>query len=131
MSRDRVERVALTEAAFRIANERMARWEERRTSDAPESFYCECFDPACREELRLTRAEYEAVRANPLRFLVKGTHVLPDLETEVETHERYSVIEKPNALHALLEQADPRTEGEGPARDEAGALADEIVPDDR
>jgi hypothetical protein len=126
MARERAESVALTEAAFRIANERMARWEERQTDDRPASFYCECATVGCREEIRLTRAEYEAIRVDPRRFAVVPGHVIADLETEIESHPGYTVIEKPVVLQALLDEADPRSTASGPAGDEASRLADEI-----
>jgi hypothetical protein len=131
MTRDRAERVALTEAAFRIANERMAGWEERRTGDgAVASYFCECGIDGCREEVRLTQAQYEAVRAEPRRFVVRHGHVIEDLEIELERHDGYSVIEKPAALKPLLDDTDPRGEPAGPALDEASRLADEIARDD-
>lgn len=127
MARDRAERVALTEAAFRIANERMARWEEHLTDGGAASFYCECALEDCREEIRLTRDQYEAIRSDPSRFAVVPGHLIPDLETEIESHPGYAVIEKPRALRPLLDEVDPRTESSGPARDEASRLADEIT----
>jgi hypothetical protein len=123
---DRVQRVALTEAAFRIANERIAGWEESRSSDAAQSYYCECALVGCREAVRLTRSEYEAVRAEPRRFFVVKGHIVEDLETEVASHDGYSVIEKPSSLLGLLREADPRSDATGPASDTAAALADEI-----
>jgi hypothetical protein len=125
MARERAESIALTEAAFRIANERMARWEERQADTGPASFYCECALADCREEIRLTRVEYEAIRANPLRFAVVPGHLIADLETELESHPRYAVIEKPTSLQSLLLEA----AADGPARDEAAELADEILRD--
>jgi hypothetical protein len=52
MSSDRVHDVALTEAAFRIANERMARWEERHAEAADELYLRECAEQPCRERFR-------------------------------------------------------------------------------
>jgi hypothetical protein len=131
MARDRAESVALTEAAFRIANERMAAWEERRTADgAPASYFCECAFANCREEVRLTREEYDAVRGEPRRFFVLHGHIIEDLETELERYASYSVIEKPPALAPLLDDTDPRGEPGGPALEEASALADEIEQPD-
>jgi hypothetical protein len=127
MARDRAESVALTEAAFRIANERMAAWEERQSSDGgPESYYCECAFEDCKEEIRLTREQYDAVRAQPRQFFVLHGHIIEDLEIELERNDGYSVIEKPPALAPLLEHTDPRGEPGGPAHDEASSLADEI-----
>jgi hypothetical protein len=132
MTRDRAERVALTEAAFRIANERMAGWDERRAGNGAEASYiCECADADCREDVRLSQAEYDAVRAEPRRFVVLHGHIIEDLETELERHDLYSVIEKPAYLQPLLEDTDPRGEPAGPALDEASQLADEIArPED-
>lgn len=127
MARDRAESVALTEAAFRIANERMAAWEERKGSNgAGESYYCECAMQSCRDEIRLTREQYDAVRAEPRRFFVLHDHILEDLETELERYASYSVIEKPPMLAPLLDDTDPRGEPGGPALEEASSLADEI-----
>jgi hypothetical protein len=131
MSRDRAESVALTEAAFRIANERMSQWEERRRAGAaPASYFCECGIDGCREEIRLTQAEYEAVRSAPRHFFVLPEHIIEDLETEVERHDGYLVIEKPPMLQGLLNDTDPRQDGGGPALDEASHLADEIRRDE-
>jgi hypothetical protein len=126
MARDRAESVALTEAAYRIANERMAAWEERQSSDGAESYYCECAIDRCREEIRLTREQYEAVRAQPRQFFVLHGHIIEDLETELERYDTYSVIEKPKQLGPLLDDTDPRGRPGGPALDEASTLADEI-----
>ena len=120
------ERAALTEAAFRIANERMHRWEER--TEGPDSYLCECAIEHCREYVELTKAEYEAVRADVRHFAVLPGHVLEDLEEVVETHGHYVVIEKPPQLKGLLEETDPREDAQGELRDEATKLADEIDP---
>ena len=125
---DRAEDVALTEAAFRIANERMARWEERHGSRAEEFYMCECASRPCRERISLTREQYEAVRADARRFLVVPGHVLPDLETVVETFPAYQVVEKPSALMDLLMETDPRHEGSGESVDAARKIADTIDP---
>jgi hypothetical protein len=132
MARDRAESVALTEAAFRIANERMASWEERQAADGgDESYFCECAVQGCREEIRLTREQYDAVRVEPRRFFVLHDHIIEDLETELERHRGYSVIEKPPMLAPLLDDTNPRGEPGGPAHEEASSLADEIEQRDR
>jgi hypothetical protein len=129
MARDQAERVALTEAAFRIANERMSAWEETRTADEPATYFCECAVDGCREGVRLSRAEYEHIREDPRHFAVLHGHILPEFETEVERHDGYSMIEKPNALVPLLNETDPRGEPSGAANDEATELADDIKRD--
>src|SRR3954467_5679775 len=107
MSTDRAEDVALTEAAFRIANERTSRWEERHRERAEELYLCECAARPCRQRIPLTREQYEAVRSDWRRFFVVPGHVIPDLETVVETFADYQVIEKPNALMDPPKETDP------------------------
>jgi hypothetical protein len=128
MARDQAERVALTEAAFRIANERMSGWEEHRAGQA--TYFCECAVDGCREAVRLPAAEYERVREDPRHFVVLHDHILPEFETEVERRDGYSVIEKPSALSSLLADTDPRGEPAGPDNDDARELADEIERSD-
>jgi hypothetical protein len=129
MPTDRAYDVALTEAAFRIANERMASWQERHSDNATELYLCECGSQPCRERIPLTRDQYESVRSDARHFLVVPGHVLPDLESVVESYPRHEVIEKPNALMNLLVETDPRKQQTGQAADAARALADEIKPE--
>ena len=128
MPTDRAKDVALTEAAFRIANERMSRWEERHADRAGALYLCECASRPCRERISLTREQYESVRADPRTFVVVPGHVIPDLETVLETFPTYQVIEKPSALMDLLVETDPRQESSGAAEDAALTIADEIDP---
>ena len=128
MARDRAERIALIEAAFRIANERMAAWEET-SPDGAELYFCECGKLDCREKVSLTRAEYEAVRARPEHFLVVPGHDMPDVEDVVDGGDSHAVVEKPPSVMDLVRATDPRSETPGPGRDEADALASEIAPE--
>jgi hypothetical protein len=117
MAQDRAERVARVEAAFRIANQRMSRWEERLCDGASASYFCECAEPDCREEVHLSQAQYEQVRAGTRRFVVLRDHIVEGLETEVERHDAYSIVEKPASLEPVVADTDAAAE-----------LADEIVP---
>jgi hypothetical protein len=70
---------------------------------------CECaFD--CSEPVRLTIAEYEAVRAEPTQFFVApGTkHVLERIEDVVARHDRYWIVEKKGRAGDVSEALDPR-----------------------
>jgi uncharacterized protein (DUF1499 family) len=129
MPTDRARDVALIEASFRIANERMARWEERHAGGTDEIYLCECASQPCRLRVRMSRDEYEAVRADPQHFLVVPGHVLPDLETVVRSNPTYEVIEKPAALLGILTETDPRQQRTGESTAAAEALADEIDPE--
>jgi hypothetical protein len=105
---DRVRRLALNEAAFRVANERMRDWPERRASPEPERFYCECGNSTCHDQLLLHLGEYERVRADPHHFVVVPGHEIPDVETVVERSDRFMVIEKDPETHSITEATDPR-----------------------
>jgi hypothetical protein len=126
MADDRARRAAITEAAFRIANERMAAWEEVSATE-PELFFCECLMAGCREKVSLTREEYEAVRAHARRFFVVPGHEDETLESVVDRREAFVVIEKPPEVAPVVEATDPRSpEAGGPEVDAARDLADEI-----
>jgi hypothetical protein len=125
MRSERAERIALIEAAFRIANERMAAWEEVR-ADAEELYFCECSDLECRRKGPLTRAQYESVRSRPQWFLIVPGHEVPDLEEVVQRGDAHCIIEKPELVVDIVEGTDPRAGTPGPDRPEADELADGI-----
>ena len=104
----REERLANNEAMFRLANERMAGWEELHATEAVELYFCECADEACRQKVSLRKAEYEAVRSDPRRFLIAEDHEIPDVETVIEKHEGWAVIEKNPEVTQTVESLDPR-----------------------
>jgi hypothetical protein len=108
MAGSREERLALNEALFRTANERMAGWEEVRRADGTELFFCECADPECREKIEIRTADYEKVRADSAHFFVVPGHELPDIETVIESHEGWVVIEKDPEVRKVVEETDPR-----------------------
>ncbi len=107
----REERLADNEALFRLANERIAQWEERQDVDAEPDFYlCECSDIGCREKVRLSKAEYEAVRSDPCHFLVAAGHDVPEVESVIEDHGSWAKVEKNSDLVGMLEATDPRSD---------------------
>jgi ANTAR domain-containing protein len=101
-------RMAENESFFRRLNEHVAAGAEM-PGDALQGFLCECGDADCIDAISLTRAEYEAVRADPTRFAIVPGHELPEIERVVETHERYAVVEKLGATAAVAEETDPRS----------------------
>jgi hypothetical protein len=103
----RLERIALNEAAFRAANERMHAWAERHEGPATERHMClcECGDPECDGRLWLTSAEYEAIRLDEMRFAVLVGHVFPEAETVLSENDgRYLVVEKSEEVRAVVER---------------------------
>lgn len=57
---------------------------------------CECADERCAQPVKLSIAEYEAVRAEPTHFFVvpSDEHVAPEIEYVVGREPRYWVIAK-------------------------------------
>lgn len=88
-------RLAKNEDFFREVNERINAKAESHGADAHEyEFFCECSDGACVERVTLSLAEYEHIRAEPTRFVVKNNHVVREIEHIVETVPDHAVIEK-------------------------------------
>ncbi len=104
---EREERVGRNEALFREVNERIR---EITTYDGDVEFLCECGDPGCAQPIVMTLDEYEAVRADPTRFVVVPRHEAPDLETVVDENERFAVIAKrPGLPTKVAIETDPRS----------------------
>jgi len=101
-------RVAANESAFREVNEAIERGVWPGEEDSLVAFRCECASLECDQLLELTPHEYECVRAESRRFLLVGGHELPDVETVVQSYERYVVVEKRGAAGEQAEASDPR-----------------------
>src|SRR3989337_2033855 len=88
-------RLARNEGFFRELNERI---NDSAESHGPSihdyEFFCECSDNACMDRVVLTLAEYEHIRAEPTRFVVKKDHVIREIEHVVESVPDHIVVEK-------------------------------------
>lgn len=109
----REKRLGANEALFREVNERVAEVAEHFLPDETPTavnFSCECGDGACTEQIAMTVAEYEAVRAKATQFAVVPGHEVPDIERVVSRHTGYFVVEKqdPDA-EEVARETDPRT----------------------
>ena len=101
---------ARNETFFREVNEQIEAVSQ--TIPATEStmeFLCECDDLGCQAKLQVTRAEYEAVRAEPTHFIVSPDHADPRVEHVVLTNERFLVVEKEGSPARAAEESDPRS----------------------
>jgi hypothetical protein len=110
----REERLANNEALFREVNERVAEvaanYIEVETTSDPVEFTCECGRADCAEPITMTVLEYEAVRAVPTRFAIVPTHEQPEVETVVERHPTYFVVEKrQDDAEEVARETDPRS----------------------
>jgi hypothetical protein len=101
----------LNEALFREVNERVKTINQGFGEPLPETdFVCECGLDSCTERVRMTLDAYEELRSNPTRFAVRPGHELPDVETVVEEHGDYVVVEKhPGGPAELATETDPRS----------------------
>ena len=109
-------RLAKNEAVFREVNERVVAITQEfgslgdRPSEPVGGLICECSDPGCLERVGpLTISEYETVRRDPLRFIIAPNHQALDVETVIEQHTSYWIVEKHEGVPADVARArDPR-----------------------
>jgi hypothetical protein len=117
MAIDRNERAARYQSLFREVNERVVELEQDGLqeivgADGLAYAVCECANAACHEEIELGMADYEAVRASPIRFFIKAGHEWPDVEHVVAEHDGYVVVEKLGETGEIATAlARPRLEG--------------------
>jgi hypothetical protein len=103
---ERVRRIGHNEALYRQVNERIEDISSGFAEITGEfSIVCECGDLACTDQVPVPHDVYERTRATPVRFIVKPGHVIPDVETVIESHAAFSIIEKtaPDARRVAAE----------------------------
>jgi hypothetical protein len=86
------DRAVSGQVLFRTVNEELGRLGESFGVDGDLELVCECREGDCLARLSVPRAEFEAVRGVPARFLVAADHVNPT-ETVVSRGARYAVVE--------------------------------------
>jgi hypothetical protein len=105
----REERVARNESTTREINEGVERAHQDASPSDHVRVLCECGLEDCDRVIAITLAEYESVRADPLRFAVTHDHVLADLEQVVAGTDRYAVVAKREGTAAAVAvEEDPR-----------------------
>ncbi|MDQ3741651.1 MAG: hypothetical protein M3320_07390 [Actinomycetota bacterium] len=105
----RARRIADNESRFRAINERLRTDLTVLPDDQePVDFVCECGQVDCAEPVRLTLAEYEAVRASSLDFAVAPGHQIGDVEDVVDFNERYARVRKHPESAEVVRESDPR-----------------------
>src|SRR6185437_10868514 len=89
------ERVARNDATFREANEAIAR-SAAGVDIERVPFICECADERCTAIVRLSRAEYEEVRADPTHFINVPGHEASagGYVTVIARRAGYDIVEK-------------------------------------
>jgi hypothetical protein len=114
----RLARQARNEAQVREINERIESFdrslEKQGYSDGLMTFefHCECGAgggnvAGCEEQVEMTLKEYEEVRAQNDRFVVRPGHETPELEDTVRRTEEYVIVDKKPSAEPLVAD-DPR-----------------------
>ena len=114
----RLARQARNEAQVREVNERIESFdkslEEQGYSDGLMTFefHCECGAGAgnaagCEDQIEMTLKEYEEVRAQNDRFVVRPGHETRELEDIVRRTEEYVIVDKKPSAEPLVAD-DPR-----------------------
>jgi hypothetical protein len=107
-----IERRTRNEAIFRDANEEIAQVREQLTViEGRTPFLCECDDPNCREVVRLTIEEYEAIREYPSHFLLANGHSWAQGRV-VDKHQDHFVVEKTGEAARVAHETDPRMQAD-------------------
>jgi hypothetical protein len=109
----RRERLTKNEAIFRDVNERVGEVAESfdlsGRGDFPVDFVCECGDASCFEQLSLTLAEYQELRASPIRFALLNGHVDPEVDRVIAANDRFTTVEKKGEAATRAAELDPRS----------------------
>ena len=104
----RLERQARNEALIRDVNQQQAVLDAQTGWAGSEhlfDFICECGDTrGCESRIEMTLREYERVRRQDDRFAVAPGHQDDAIETVVERHPRYVIVDKRAQFEPLVEQ---------------------------
>ena len=105
----RAARLTKNETVFREVNERVHALNDFGAQAETFSVVCECGQDTCGDMIHVDRDFYETVRGQSDRFIVVDGHVLPEIETVVEQHEGFVVVDKHDGIpERIATQTDPR-----------------------
>jgi len=108
---DRKRRIGENEVLYRTVNERIEELNEAfgQVTETM-SVVCECGIGTCAEQIEISMADYERVRAESTHFIVIPGHEIADVEEVVEQRGTYDVVRKRDGGPAELARAhDPRS----------------------
>lgn len=111
MSSDWKEQEATNQTIFREINEWTEEGNDALLGLGPriDTYLCECSDRSCSEPIRLTRLEYESIRAESVRFAIALNHENPEIDRVVVENERFATVDKFHGVPArIARQTDPR-----------------------
>ncbi|MDQ3850975.1 MAG: hypothetical protein M3296_10235 [Actinomycetota bacterium] len=108
----RLERIADTEGTARLVNEQVLKANgESYGRDRDALFRCECGNEICDEPLSIPRDLYDRVRSDPMLFIVRPGHAVPEAEEVIERGEGYEIVRKYDEVRDLVVASDPRRPG--------------------
>ena len=105
---DFADRAAHNEELFRTINERIEEGAKQHGVEQPLPFHCECVDETCVETIELAPSDYDRIAGHIARFVVIPGHETSPVESVVERHRAYLVVEKTGEARAEIERDHPR-----------------------
>jgi hypothetical protein len=107
---ERIRRIGENEALYRHVNEHIEGINQAfGTISGVFEVICECGSLECNDQIAVPREQYEEVRENAARFIIKPGHEFPEAEHIVERNDRYFVVHKdPGPAQRVAEETDTR-----------------------
>jgi hypothetical protein len=103
------ERELQSRSLRREVNERIAGliegFHDSTAGDQAMTVFCECGSEECRARIETTLAEYLAVRAGPMRWVISSTHIDTTTDSVIARRNGYALIE--HASDRLSRKAPP------------------------
>jgi hypothetical protein len=92
----REDRIEENEKTFRAANDQLLEeWSDMQlTRSRDVLFICECGDADCRQPMRMTIVEYEALRDDEDTFAIVPGHVVSSSEHVIAENDRFATVKK-------------------------------------
>jgi hypothetical protein len=101
-------KAARNQSLFREVNERVEHLQQGWAPVSEIDFVCECADDSCTAPVSMTIAQYEQIRARPVRFFVLPEHIYPEVEVVVSRTQCYWTVEKVEDAAQVAAALDPR-----------------------
>ncbi len=107
---ERLRRIGENEALYRLVNEQIKSLSSGVAASSGEfGVVCECATLDCKTQIMIRPEVYEQTRARSDHFIVLRGHQLDEIETVVEDHGSFFVIEKtPAEAKRIAAEMDPR-----------------------
>ena len=106
----RQERITKNETRLRELNERIQESWESHPVDTQTDILCECGIQDCDMFIKVTKVEYEDVRADARKFIIVREHLVTDVDDVIIETDRFMVVAKREGMPATVAtETDPRS----------------------